>query len=211
MAKILILNGPAGSGKDTLGKLLVQSLNKWYGDNVSVNAEFKGALIDIAIKVAGLKQWEWDRMYTRAEKERSQPRLGGLSPREFLIKISEEWVKPVFGDSHFGELALAGVNEARQSYVVFTDGGFIKEAIPLTENHDVTVARLHRDGFDFRGDSRDYINHHEATENGIQVRDYILVDGDPHTTVNELMQDFCEDYNKRMSQVRYKVWGGLHE
>ena len=43
--------------------------------------------------------------------------------------------------------------------VIYPDGGFGDEVVAIESAYDfVLIVRLHRDGFDFTGDSRRYIN-----------------------------------------------------
>lgn len=210
MATVVILNGPAGCGKDTLGNLLVAYLCKWYRSPVAKQFEMKDSMFKLALAASGLTEHEWAQVYKRSEKERPQDVLGGLSARQFMIRISEEWVKPTFGSAHFGNLANAAVINSGKQFAIFTDGGFIEEAAALA-GHNVIVCRLHRDGFTFDGDSRDYLNSDILASMGIECRDYQMIDGKPEVTLGEIMQDISEDYSSRMNQVRHKVWGGLHE
>ncbi|QOC54410.1 hypothetical protein Atoyac15_46 [Aeromonas phage Atoyac15] len=202
MSRVYILNGPAGIGKDTLAQMLVQTMCQW-GQRAD-RLEFKGALIRIAKAITGVSDGEWDRLYRRDQKERAQAVYGGLSARQLLIKISEEWVKPQFGKNHFGSLALADVNKLGTGHYFFSDGGFIEELLPMVEaGHHVTVLRLFRDGYQYAGsgDSRSYIKLAEAAAHGINVMDFELEDGNPGATVHEILLKSFPDYARRMGKI----------
>lgn len=174
MAKIVILNAPAGCGKDTIAKLLVS-------EGYSVE-EFKAPMFDIAVALSGQSREEYMDCYNdRDMKEQPQPRFGGLSYREMMIKISEEWAKPLLGNKVFGNLAAERCR--RKSKVVFSDGGFLAEVDMLVDlGHDVTVVRMHRLGFEWGNDSRSYIYPESCRSFDIN-----LIDNFPERAVEEIM------------------------
>lgn len=164
---VVILNGPPGCGKDTLAKEINVSLN--------VNlCSMKKPMFELVLSASGISREDWfDRYDNRDLKEEPWVRLGGLSCREFMIKISEEWVKPIFGNDHFGRLAC---NQCSDTLDIFTDGGFQEEFHSIVKEfgrRNVRLVRLHREGITFEGDSRDYID-----EEGCKCLDLKLKDGD---------------------------------
>lgn len=149
---IIILNGPPGVGKDTIGNLLAKK-TRWQP------LSFKTPMWDLAKAALGQVTYEkfCAHYNDRDTKEAPQDYLGGFSPREFFIHISERWCKPVFGDEYFGERLLRDAQSCRTNVIV-TDGGFPKEVIPMLQlGMQVLIVRLHREGYSFAGDSRDYI------------------------------------------------------
>ena len=178
--RVIFLNGPPGSGKDTIGKMLS---NQGYGELRS----FKKRLIDIALLVSGVGAEAWhDRYENRELKETPWDALGGLSQREYLIRISEEWVKPTHGEDYFGKAALDSC-WGHKDYV-FTDSGFKDEIIPfLDSGFEVHIVRLHREGFNYTGDSRSYL----SNVNGADCWDVTLVDGAPEMAVDIIKMAIC--------------------
>lgn len=159
MAKIIILNGPAGVGKDTIGS----ELAAYYDCHL---VSLKRPMFGIAASVLGVKGFnKFMKAYDdRDQKEMPQSFLGGKTCREFMIWISESVVKPLFGNQQFGKLMSEHIklNDDGCTFVC-TDGGFPDEVIQLVEDgHDVTLVRLFMDGKTFDGDSRDYIRIKES-------------------------------------------------
>lgn len=177
--RVIILNGPMGIGKDTIGKLLQAAL----GD--AVVCEFKNRLIELALSISGISQEVWDLRYTNREtKESPWHLLGGLSQREFLIKVSEEWIKPVFGERYFGEFMHAEVINS-QCDTIITDGGFNEEVRPMLANSELEVYcfQLEREGYAYdERDSRGYIT------NVTRTFDVPLTDGKPLVAVSHILR-----------------------
>lgn len=169
---IIILNGPAGCGKDTIGRLLVDHVEGRLGS-------FKEPMFNIALAASGIDESEWFNRYDDRElKELPWDKIGGLTQREFMIKISEEWIKPLFGKDHFGKVFSDSISKFGMHVV--TDGGFYEEVNKLAdEGHQVLIVRLHRDNLNFEGDSRSHLNPESGKlDKRIQSFDYQLKTGD---------------------------------
>jgi hypothetical protein len=152
----LILNGPPGVGKDTLADLIVS-----YGFDKHI---FKQALYVETAKYWGVDLAEFTYQAThRTLKELPWKPLewstgADCSPRQALIYVSEQIIKPTKGKTFFGRQAATACQEAESEFTVFSDGGFYAELDPIIGTfREVAVIRLHREGFNFDGDSRDYL------------------------------------------------------
>ena len=145
--KILLVNGPPRSGKDTLADALpMQTLKFATPLRTGVPAMF------------GIPQETYDDLIEN-HKETPTPLLQGMSPREAQIWLSEEVMKPKFGPFIFGQI-LVGTAKTVSGPVVVSDSGFYEEAQVVVEEfgpENVRLIRLHRDGCTFAGDSRSYI------------------------------------------------------
>ena len=149
--KTIILNGPPGSGKDVLGEALAKSI----GADVK---RFKDVLYSQTASFFGVPEKTLVSLATnRDTKEMPHPLFNGLSPREALIYVSEEVIKPIEGASYFGDRLV----EDLEGITVITDGGFDEEVVPVVEKSDYTlIVQLRREGYTFDGDSRSYISHY---------------------------------------------------
>lgn len=148
---VVVFNGPPGSGKDTAADFITFHL----GAN---HVRFKDPLVDITCTVYKVSAGWWRAHYTRDLKEVRQPELRDQSPREALIHVSENVIKPSFGADAFGRVAAAALTPSGLN--VISDGGFVHELAPVVAavgQDNVLVIRLHRDGCDFSRDSRAYL------------------------------------------------------
>lgn len=166
MRKAIIFNGPKGIGKD-----VSVSVFSDYLDGLAIlnsEAAFKDRLIQITKAIYGVSDRSWAEMYTREQKEKPQLALGGLTPRQALIHISEDIIKPNYGSGYFGEAAASTAKkyfDLGDEVVLFSDGGFYDETVPLTRICDeLLVVRIHPAGEaalsdmgTFVGDSRKYL------------------------------------------------------
>lgn len=160
---VVILNGPPSSGKD----VGVQELKKHF--EWARHSEMKEHLFDMALLVSGISRELWfERYNNRKLKELPWDKLGGLTQREFLIRISEEWCKPVFGKTYFGQRAAANIAKRDSKFFFFSDGGFVDELVPINEldNVIVKIIQIHRKGCTYEGDSRSYV---DGTPYGIET------------------------------------------
>lgn len=181
---IIILNAPPSSGKDTIGDLLELTGLQRYS--------FKKPMFDLAQAVLPEDSFEFFmRDYNdREQKERPQDYLNGMTIREFMIHISESWVKPVFGDSHFGKLAADNIG-ATGTFI--TDGGFPAEVIPLlNKGQPVVICRLHRKGCSYKGDSRRFLIEEDFNSMPITKKpiflDVEVVEGYPELAAKTILE-----------------------
>lgn len=186
MAKIIILNAPPGAGKDTIGKLI-----EYKSPTHVRQLSFKQPMFEIALAILGAKKYgDFIVAYNdREQKEKPHDFLMGMTCRQFMIWISEDVIKPKFGKDYFGrrfnEIAMASETPA-----ICTDGGFADEIIALIDaGHEVKLCRLHRRGFGFNADSRNYIRMNPAYygKNGYKEADFYLVDNQPNITVKNII------------------------
>jgi hypothetical protein len=174
--KIVLFNAPPHCGKDTLADMFIADYNcpkvQFKDALYKETANFYGIAVEVMVELAT----------ARDTKEVPHHYFDNLSPRGALIHVSEDIIKPVFGDTYFGKKtadALLQKEALNVAYIVVPDSGFSAELVPLAEEFGtmVTVVRLHREGYDFTGDSRSYLTDEDCK--GVNVIDVTLVDGQP--------------------------------
>jgi hypothetical protein len=142
--KVVLLNGPAGCGKDTLAKLAIQ---RWGGVEEKFSRPLKQAYLAIN-PGANLEDRELKELH-----------------RQNLIALSEEYVKPIFGKSHFGNVLLARIKDkqpllSRVGPRIFwiSDSRFEEEAMPILMAYPTAIIRIERNGRGYESDSGGYLD-----------------------------------------------------
>jgi len=156
--KIILLNAPKGSGKNTIAEALHKNYN-------TVLHSFKSPIFEIAAKMVGMHFDDFLKLYDdRRKKEFPCEECLGYSCRELFIAISEDFCKPKFGLSYFGKIAannMDSVHLEKYGYV-FSDSGFIEEIIPIADKFGkdkcVIVQFTGQDSNNFTGDSRGWVD-----------------------------------------------------
>ena len=158
MTKVIFLNGPPRSGKDTSAILLKRFLFNSNNIHSVKRMGFADHLKNATHASLGL-DLPFD--HYEAQKSTPLPDFFGKTPREAYIAHSELYMKPVYGLDIYGQLWLrAAIATPNVAYWLIPDSGFTFEAQPVMEHYGVgncLLIRLHREGYDYKGDSRSYI------------------------------------------------------
>lgn len=167
MGKIILLNGPPSSGKDTAAKHIRQLYNvsrevkeihqHCILDRMSmpIKRAFAGTM-GLPITDDGIVEpWE-------SRKEEIIPEFG-CSYRQWQIDFSESFLKD-YNAAIFGELLAARVarrfDKNIANLIVIPDCGFAIEIAVLYSKFNpdnILLIRPHRTNFTFAGDSRSYV------------------------------------------------------
>lgn len=146
--KIVFLNGPPRSGKDTIVKWLMPSFQISHLKFAAPLKRQCCALLQVSL--------EW----LEENKDKPHPALKGGTPREYLINMSEKFIKPIYGDDFFGHvLASEAANPSMLNTILISDSGFECEAWPVVKRfglENCVKVQLTRPGYDFSKDSRSY-------------------------------------------------------
>lgn len=152
MRKVVLFNGPPNSGKDYLADLMVSQLG-------ASKKMFKQRLYEITAAIYGIDLVRFVEMASsRTSKELPNKELGGLSPRQAMIKVSEEVIKPKFGKDYFGKALAKNIG---LGLTVISDGGFDEELDIVTYEvgvENLVVVKLEAEGCSFVNDSRKYVD-----------------------------------------------------
>lgn len=192
MAKIVLLNAPKGAGKDTIANEICADVR------FARKGSFKSPMFAIAHAFLGAENFRrfLDAYDDREQKEKAHDFLMGMTCRQFMIWISEDVIKPKFGEKYFGK-RLAEMASASQSPLIVSDCGFEQEVIALIDaGHEVKLVRMHREGFEFdETDSRNYVYLPACYYgvNGYDEIDTYLKDGSPEETAYHIIDYFSLD------------------
>lgn len=157
MPGVIILNGPPRSGKDTAADIICDLLEEQ--DQEMYDVKMARPAFTAIPHLFGIPLDRWYHMYDE-EKNVPQPELHGMTPREALIWICEDVMKPKFGRDYFGQLAGDIVARVSKNYwVTISDGGFPEEMKAVVDKAEspVYLVHVHRTGRDFSLDSRGYV------------------------------------------------------
>ena len=201
MKTVVILNAPPFAGKDTLADLMVETM-------FASKKEFKTELYKATAEFFNLPLATTIEACTdRSGKDKASClfKLGGvnLSPREALIHTSEAVYKLRFGEDYFGKEAAKSLQPGLN---VFSDGGgWWNELAPVVqESHKVLICRLHRKGFNFDNDSRNYYDETTIPLNlttKVKIVDLDLVENQPEQTLKQIGDIL--DYRQKLSQIAF--------
>lgn len=159
MKPIFILNAPPQTGKDTIAAEVLMSTD-------AGTCSMKDPMFQVFCSTVGIDFHDFMELYeTSGWKDTPQDLTNGKTPRELMIHISENFVKPFFGDDYYGKALaeyIANTEDAleEQRSWVIPDGGFQGEFDSFKKIHGdrVILIQLFRDGYDnFAGDSRDWV------------------------------------------------------
>jgi hypothetical protein len=163
--KIVLVNGPAGSGKDEFAKAIMAKFDTRH-------EKFARPVKDAVHKMLNIPYSceDAERKFGKEWKDTPQGVCYGFKPRDLYIWYSEEVMKPKFGKDIFGRMMVTRLYDPTSTKVtVISDSGFVEEAETVLrhcDSRDILLIRLHRDGCVFEGDSRSYI-----TLNGVKTID----------------------------------------
>lgn len=153
--RVIFLNGPPRSGKDTVAKGLLHQL----GPQNATIVKFADPLTNIAKVILGMTEKEFLHYREEAKDEPLPEPFDHLTMRQLLIKISEEWIKPTFGERYFGHAMVRRLNHLMSPTVIISDSGFYDEAVPVLSRYGADrclLIQVSRFGATFEGDSRSY-------------------------------------------------------
>ncbi|MBG6242972.1 MAG: hypothetical protein EKE20_14640 [Candidatus Symbiopectobacterium sp. Dall1.0] len=185
----IILNGPPGCGKDTLAQRMTTAIPCGL-----YKREFKQLLYKETASYFGVNVDHLIFFATHRDLKDSVriPAMNNMTAREALIHVSEEIIKPLYGEDYFGNAETEKVRQLqhdlndRQFDIIYSDGGFMSEIKSLTKVFKIVmVVRLFRDGFVFNNDSRNYI--YPEGIDGVQSCDLHLVSGEIDNAIHSLI------------------------
>lgn len=163
MTKIILFNGPPGSGKDTAADMAYEETD--LVPLLKKSVKFAKAVKESVHQMLDLVDpngMPYSHDFFESAKNEKMAAFRGFSPRETYIWYSEEVMKPRYGTAIFGEILADQIGPGSQKMAVFvSDSGFREEAEVLLDRYGVpavTLVRMHRTGCNFDKDSRSYLD-----------------------------------------------------
>ena len=163
--KVILINGPPGSGKDTAAKLISYALPSVR--DLKLSKPLKEAFIKL-LQLDG----ESADLLLGKDKDSKISGLNDMTPREVLIELSEHFCKPLFGEGFFGKIAAHSMRSIPSRVVTISDAGFDVEVKPIFDKFlykDIYLIELHRKGRDFSKDSRSYLDRTQFSPKNVAV------------------------------------------
>lgn len=204
--KVVIFNSPPRLGKGEAAKHMISITNTVDCFYTAHHREFKDSLFKLVSSMYGITVEEflvgYDLKHEYSEtgwyKDYKQfgissgldryceDKIKHLSQRDSLIHMSENIIKPVFGEDAFGK---ALVESLPSTGIVFvSDGGFSEELKPILDKvgaENTLVVRIHRKGVGFDGDSRSYLKEDDFEE----YNNLVMKDINNDSSLEEFLQE----------------------
>ncbi len=181
MKKVILLNSPAGGGKDYAADYITNKFDQAKKD------KFARVLKERTHALYGYTWRPHD--YYEAVKEIPTKDFFGLTPRQAYINVSEVYFKPIHGKDIFGKILSKELDKYDWDIIVISDSGFVEEAEVLINKYgseNVILIKVIRPGHSFKGDSRNYIElnpnicnitiTNDGTETYLKIIDTIVTD-----------------------------------
>lgn len=170
--KMIVLNGPPRSGKDTFLKLLKAVFMDDLPTDTMIPFSYKWVLCEgVARRYGVTTQAIWDLNANTLTKDKPKKLFGGKSVRQCLIYESEEVIKKELGENGVAIKTFQNIKddidllniELEDCVLVTPDGGFEGEmryamdffGIP---RYNILLIQFNREGCTFEGDSRGFIS-----------------------------------------------------
>lgn len=198
--KMIVLNGPPRSGKDTFLKLLKAVFMDDLPTDTFIPFSYKWVLCEgVAQRYNVSPQTIWDLNADTTKKDKPKKLFGGKSVRQCLIYESEEVIKKELGENGVAIKTFENLKkhvyslniDLEKCVLISPDGGFESEMNCAMEffglkRSDIMLIQFQRDGCTFDGDSRSFLSNPdmviqndgdkiELTSHLEYVRDFIIM------------------------------------
>ena len=182
--KIILLNGPPRSGKDTMAELI--ATQKYF---CKVEKFAKPIKLAVAAIFFGGDYERFAFFDTAEMKDVPHEVFLGKTCREVQIAVSESFLKPFYQDKHvFGKLLVSRLTQGGPPTVLVSDSGFREEAEELVNKFGadkIKLVRIKREGYTYAGDSRSYI---DLSDLGVDTLEVENVDGDQSIALQQIIK-----------------------
>jgi hypothetical protein len=188
---VIGFSGPPRSGKDSVGYALGRMLKERHVVDVVIRA----LSMPMRRTIYALLGMEYTLEHYEKNKDVPRPELAGKSIRQAMIALSEDHVKPTYGQGFWGSSMLNTLPMERTARVVIvTDMGFDAEVAVLEEAFNPWCCvwpQIVRPDCTFEGDSRSYVGN-------LEYRTTIINDTDVETAAGRI-------YGRLVNQFRWDL------
>lgn len=158
MTKVIMMNAPAGAGKDFLSDRIIDDLLSQGIPARKLSLKDPG--IEVLARFYELSPEAIKHFFSREFKDIPNVIFGDKSPRQALVHVCENVIKPIFGKGFFVQKVIESIWTTKDEVVIISDLGFEEEIINLEEEaifaDGYLLVRIHgyRNGnsIDFRKD-----------------------------------------------------------
>lgn len=151
------LSGPPRSGKDSVGVALAKIIR----DRHPVTVCHRALSMPMRKTIYAMIGKDYTLEHYETSKDIPMGELGGKTIRQAMIQLSEEWVKPAYGQGFWGHALLNTLPmEGGVRVIIVTDMGFDAEVEVFVEAfgaENCMWPQIVRPHCDFSGDSRGYV------------------------------------------------------
>lgn len=197
--KVVILNGPPRSGKDTLKSVLLREFPDAVASAMATPLHEFWSYVFYSVSTT----YEEYKEYTDGSKKNEPHPALGFSYRSAMIDMSEEYIKNRYGSDFFGKVSAKSIaNSGKRdtffsfdaNLLIVSDSGFIEETVPLITEfgaENILHIKLYRAGTNYDQDSRSYL---DLEAFGVKSRDLINDDLDTASAhIIDMVRDFISE------------------
>lgn len=150
------LSGPPRSGKDTLATAIQLELTNRF----EIGSQIIALSMPMRHTVYAMLGRVYEQTHYEENKDVPNDALGGKTIRQAMIALSEQHVKPVYGDGFWGRALIGHIRSPYPWVVIVSDMGFQAEVDVFVEefgSDNCLWPWLRRPGHSFAHDSRRYV------------------------------------------------------
>ena len=160
--RIVLFNGPPGSGKDTAANYILRHCGE-YTIKRSLATPLYNAVREVFC--ISYERWKW----ILKHKNIPMPEFMQQTLRDVLISLGEKWIKAECGKQHLVNVLLRSIDDVMARVILVPDIGFQEELSAMCKafqntpkvsgrTSNLLLVHLQRPGCDFTNDSRSYVH-----------------------------------------------------